>query len=501
MSLDLNRNNSNAFEIGIFLSLIWCYLVAEYFYAPNQLSTEYLVKILLIDCVAISLFLFRNEKNSSLRNQIIRITPLFLLGFIIVHFQIYLDVIDGIYYTFGHDYLFDTSIVCKSCVLSSIAMISFFIGYTFPFVGVKKDKVSNYNRIKLKENVYVFPIYILFFVFLFATDPRYFMGGYGPVAFGGIELTGLSYYSNFYLGLFFLGYIAIRTYNLKYVYNIKVRGIMDFFKKFDKKIVIVAIIYFLLILMSGDRGPILQLGVSFLGAFVLLYHKKMSFIKISVFLILGIFVMSFIAYARSLKEVDSFWDKISNANELMGETKRNASISPATIELASSVRTVHAAVSYTESNGYSYGAFQGIQIIGIIPGLGLLVSNIFDIELDQYKSVTLLTDAILGNNPTHSVGTSPVADIYLDFGVFGVAILFAFFGVFIRNVELNVFSKTSCSIFIWVIFFLILSKSVYIGRSTIIVLFREGILLYIIVYLFSILKSHRINVKNNSIYE
>lgn len=486
---------NNLVELRIVLSLIGIYLLGEYFYAPKELSTTFLTKILLIDSFAILIFFFRNETNFDLRNQLLRVMPLFIIGFVIVHFQIYVDVINGAYFNFGHDYLYDKSIVCKSCVISSCALIAFLIGYTGQPSYFKQTMSSTGSL--LSEKYYVIFIYVLFVIFIGFTDPRYFMGGYGPAAFGGIELSGVSYYANFYLCLFFIGYLAVRAYNLKYFYRIKVTGFFNYLKFLDKKILIIFVVYIVLILLSGDRGPIIQLGLVLIGSFVILYNEKISLVKTLIFLFCGIFIISYIAYVRELKDVDSYWDKITEAGEIMKTRKRNSSISPGTVELASSVRAMHASVSYVEQNGYSYGAYEGMQIAGIIPGLGLFLSELLNLDLGALKSSTLLTQLVLGTDPTHSVGTSAVADVYLDFGLLGTILLFLFFGFFVRNIETKVYSKEICSLFIWVLFFLILSKSVYIGRSTIIVLFRDGMQLYIMVYLLSVLGSRQKQINTN----
>lgn len=497
MYINPTSNRNNLFEVKIILALIGLYLIGEYYFAPSELSISFLSRILFIDLFALLIFAFRSESNLDLKNQLFRIMPLFIIGFVIVHFQIYIDVINGVYFNFGHDYLYDKSIVCKSSVISSCALIFFLIGYTSKFSISRR---RSFELSLLNQKSYPLIILILFIVFLGFTDPRYFMGGYGPAAFGGIELSGISYYANFYLCLFFIAYIAVFTYNYKFILKIQSDNYRDFISKIDKKILIILVIYFILILLSGDRGPIIQLGLTLTGSFILLYKKKISLIKTISFIIAGVFIISYIAYIRELKDTDSYLDKIVEASEIMKTRKRNESISPGTVELAASVRAMHASVSHVESDGYSFGTYQAIQIVGIIPGLGLFLSELLNLDLGEMKSSTLLTQMVLGNDPTHNVGTSVVADIYLDFGLYGTILMFLIFGLFIRNVEMKVFAKTACSVFLWVLFFLILSKSVYIGRSTIIVLFREGLQLYLIVYFFSVLNSSKniIEYKNQN---
>src|SRR5690606_1604389 len=114
-----------------------------------------------------------------------------------------------------------------------------------------------------------------------------------------------------------------------------------------------------------------------------------------------------------------------------------------------SVRTLHAAVDHTERNGYYYGVFQGVQIIGIIPGLGIYIQNLLNVDFHSFGSAAFLTFEILGSNPTHSLGTSIIADIYLDFGILGVIIIFFLFGMFVRYLEIGMYNRTVISLFLF----------------------------------------------------
>src|SRR5690606_6741284 len=83
------------------------------------------------------------------------------------------------------------------------------------------------------------------------------------------------------------------------------------------------------------------------------------------------------------------------------------------------------------------------------------------------SSAQLLTLYDLGSFATWGVGTSCVADTYLDFGTIGVILIFGFFGFSSRYLELAAFNKALPSIFILVCCFSVVSYSIYIPRATI----------------------------------
>jgi len=393
---------------------------------------------------------------------------------------VYVDFILGNYQVFGHDYLIDERVVSKAAVTSSIALVSFLIGYMLNQTSVvfQTRTSQTANKSILPDKGLITAAYFLFAIFLATVDLRYFVGGYGN-ANDGIVLEGKSYYAHLYLLYSILGIIIIN------IRNQLVRGntssIVGYLKEFNLVFLCLLFVYGFLVLISGDRGPIIQIAIAMIGGYVIVTKHKFSKVSVFSFIALAALIVSFIAYIRLFTDVESYREKIEMAYERATVTKRNNSISPVTVELAASVRTLHGSIIYTETNGNAWGAFQASQIIGIVPGLGMLAQSLFGFEITEYRSGVVITKLLLGSNPSHGLGTSAVADIYMDFGVVGVTIFFLLFGSTVKSLENKVFSNKMASLFWFVIFFIVLSKSVYIGRSTIMILIRESIQVYIVI--------------------
>lgn len=482
----MKKNNFLAFIIITFILIVLCYeMTLDY-----KLTKENVLNVFFYDILSAVVYLFSYEKEKLIKGQFFRITPIFLLGFIIVCFQIDLDFILGNYPNFGHDYMIDNSVVVKCQIVSSIALHSFFLGSLISQRNKKtiENKDFDLTRVilnnKLPTKILLILAYIFFVVFMITVDKRYFNGGYGPEEFGGVELKGITAYANQYFLYSIMGYIIVVTRNA-IISNYNNKGFFKFyFKNFEKSALLIIVLYILLIFMSGDRGSVIQLLLCMMASYVITNKKKVNYLMAFFMIIVASFIISFLGYFREFKEAKTIAEKIKMANERSEDlSSRSKSFLKPTLELAASVRTLHAAGSYVKNEGHTNGVFQAVQILGILPGAGILVQRIFGIDFTEFKSTTLVTHYIFGPFPTHSLGTSAVGDIYLDFGAVGVLILFFIFGYMVRYVEIRIFSKHLATLFVFVIFFVFLSKAIYIGRSTIVILFREIIQLYIVIRL------------------
>lgn len=456
----------------------------------NVYNENLLLGVLCLDVFSIFIFLNSKECVINLKGQKVRIVYFFLIGFCIVHFQMYFDLLLGNYYYFGHDYLFDINFVTKSAITSSIGLIVFLIGYSFDFSFYFKKhnrfintfdislyiKGINFNKI---QSVIFGILLLLMGTLVVLVDRSYFNGGYGR---DGIELSGITNYINQFIVFFNIAYYVISILFYKKKYGLHSSINMGLFVSVVQiKYLFLLFVYCTLTLMSGDRGPVIQLILVSFSSFLLMGNVKISFKKLSLLIISGVFLMSFVAFIRENKDSKSYSEKIELALKNQQEASKNYSFLPATHELATSVRTVQAAVIYTSESGYTYGVFQIMQIVNIIPGIGTLLGGVLGINVSEMNSAVFLTHQILGNFPSHGLGTSAIADVYLDFGIVGVILLFFVFGVFVRKIELGVFVKGYSNLFYYSFFLVVISFSIYIGRSTIISVFRDCFMVYIIV--------------------
>jgi len=459
--------------------------------APQILTKYFLINILIINIFSLFVFSLRTETNKYLKNQYLKILYLFLVGFIIVHFQIYVEYSLDNYKFFGRDYFLDESLVSKAILISSIALNTFLIGY----LSYKNNniRINKSNIIYHPTQIILFFNFVLFIFFLITNDTSYYSGGYGE---GGEVLSGFpGFFQQFYV-FSIISYVTVITRN-SIVCQTKVNNIISFISLFNKFFLLFVTIFLFLILLSGDRGPIIQIGIVFLASFLIITKRKLNLIVILLFLIVSSSFFSFIGYYRTFKETNSIVNKIELAVEAKKVSGKSKAFSPNTLELAGSVTTFHAALIYTENGSYTYGIFQGYQLLSIVPGFRFLFKNITGIDGDNVVSTKFLTILIQGDNITHGSGTTAIADVYLDFGLIGTIIIFFVFGYFLRKLEFKIFSDIIPSVLNLTFFFVFISKAVYIGRSQIVFVLKEAIIVYLIIVILFYLSKLFTNPKIN----
>jgi oligosaccharide repeat unit polymerase len=450
---------------------------------------------LIVVCISFVLFFLRKEKVIELKGQYFKISLLFLIGFILVHFQFYLDFILGNHIYFTYNYFVNGEIVSLSMLASSIAILSFIIGY---FIcancmkggGLKKNLLRGYNRIRMYScRKLIYSSWFSFLLFIIFVDRSYFSGKYSV-----INLGNIANYLQFFLIDFICAYYIVNSYNLA-IHN-KDISVKLYLKYLDKSMILLTFIYLLLVMLSGDRGPIFQITLTIIGGYFFAIRRKLRLRYCVVFVVVSAFIFANLGFIREMRDYSSFSGRIEQANRTRSLLPHYKSISPYTFELATSVRTLHAAVEYTENNDFFYGQNQFYELLGILPGFGLLSREFIGIEKQDLSSAVFLTEYLFDKHsealgPPHGLGTSCVADVYLDFGVLGVLMFFLIFGIFIRYLEHNSFANSLPKLFVWIMAFVFLSKAIYIGRSTIISTFKECLQIYIFVYLFVLLDTKK----------
>ncbi|MNK00943.1 hypothetical protein D3C87_187360 [compost metagenome] len=468
------------------------FLMLLHYYNFTSYDEGNLFFVLMITLISVCCFCFKIDNLKELRGQYLRVSNLFLLGFIIVHFQFYIDLLLGNFDLGRQDLVVNQNIIIKSAIISSIGLTSFFLGYIFKLKKIDANKFKETFISKTMDLTGLkILISLLFAVFIISTPFSYFMGGHIST-----ELSALSQYVQSFFILTSIGYLILNTRNV-FLMGYKAANFFDYVKCNGKFITVVLALFCFLIMMSGDRGPILQITLVYVSCYCILNRKKFSIFFVVAIIFLAAFIVSFLAYFRNFEGTANLVDMIQQSSEMKDEmVSSKQSFSPITFELSKSVRTMHSAVTYTEDNGYTYGVFQGFQLISIIPGVGQLIIPLFGMDSEMLKSSYFLTNQLDGD---HGLGTTVVADIWLDFGILGIILGFYIFGYFLRKIDEYTYSHLPLNIFWYVIIAIFLSKAFYIGRSTIIVLFRDVTFCYLLlligVYLIRPLRtSKKLNV-------
>lgn len=443
--------NLTSYTICLFL-LFW---LKPKMHEPINSIYIYIISIIFLFSVAVHFL--TGEKSNWLR-----IDLFFILGFTIVHFQW------PIMYSFSNilpdnywDIFVDDNLINYTTWLSAVGGVSFLIGYgLFQPKSKKLPRVlnSNYNYKKLL--LFTATIFVLFLLFAgknFLTGGVY-KGEGGSAAGGGI--------SKYFALLFQVGLI-LSTGLIIYKNKEKYKGsLIKWFLGFDKLYLVIVAVYAVLFLLIGDRGGPLTLALTILlliGSLV----RKFKFYEVFIITLLGGVVMTLIGLGRSE----------ASGLDIFGAGSEKFEVSSGydtTLELANSVRTVNATVAEVpDKHDYFYGALWVTQLLSPIPFAQSIYMDIMDLEWFEIDSSGYITYLVLGKYPTWGLGTSLIADIYVNFGLPGIIFFMFLLGIFIKRLSIELKNPSDYKWFIMAI--TIGGVSFYYSRSNYLMSFRDVI--------------------------
>lgn len=435
--------------------ILLCISLYMYFDAPERMNKDFMILGVLIALTSVIKLIKTREKQTALKQQYMRHSYVFIVGFIIVFYQFYIDYIIGLV---DEDLKFiwiDSRYVCKSLALSNVALISFIIGYMKrktqePLLSIITtqyvEKCSNkYGSVNLRC-LYSFLLLLLCF-YIICVNKEYLFGGYGQSEEGGIAAEVNKF---FYILLLFT--LAYNSYMLK---NKKVTTLYHFVHKNRVLLLIISLRIFF-ILLSGARHECINLLFLLLISFLYVTEQKIK-MRYIVFACL-FFSLSFTIVGILRSSDDSLGTAVNSLP---------VSISPFTSELAGSIRTLHVAVTYVpEQIPYN----KGVTVLGyfflIFPGGRSLFFSLFGIPSYLMSSGSFFSTIILGEDASWQLGSSCVADIYICYGVIGVLCIFFLFGWLLRKIEYMTFVNRYSSLCIVSIGFLFYSHCFFINRES-----------------------------------
>lgn len=466
----------------IFLYVLMLTVSVSLYLVLSHEYDEAILKFVII-CMGVSLLLFqfRKEQNTNIKNNYFRPGVLFLFGYTIVHFQYYIDLLLSNVSPTDSFLFVNQTIICKAALLSLIGLISFLLGYT---IYKSRDKLRRYSgNISLVPILpLVFLSYLLIFLFIYNTDISYFSGGYG------VEKDGtISGYIELFCQLIFYAILIINSRNCQLSANRS--SFLKYIKSFGYLFYIPFSFYCGLVLMSGDRGPVISLLIGYLFSYIIATGHKIKSLFFIFIILSGAIFVTILGIARSVDNRDlSFIEKINDAVDSGSRMSNYKSFSPYTAELAGSVRTLHRAMAYVpEIQSYFNGLFQTKYILASVPFSSSLTSKLFDPQYKYRSSASFITWIRQGDNPTSGDGVTCVADLYLDFGLIGVLAGLFLFGLFTRKIEVLITSGANISLWIYVVGFYLMIMSLYVSRSSIMFHIRGIVWLYAIIFIYEYL--------------
>ncbi len=467
--------------------LFFCYyaivIIVSYFLYLNvgfEFRKQLLCFTLILALVALLPFVFKKEPVPLIKGQYFRPVFIFILGFIVVHFQIYVDLMLDNVDINDLNRLMSAGAINKSALISVAGLASFLSGYIYyiPSVDIFSKKMRNDLRSKNSIKLLIIIWFFLLVLILIFFRQYYFLSRYGK----NIEGTSQSYLILLFEVVFF-AIVSIGSYN---AYVNKINKFSNYIKSFGVLFVVTCFVYFLLILLSGDRGPIIYMTLAIFFSYILVTKKKYSLYRIVLFFYIGAILVTIMGVARSLDKELSYSDRFTIASKEF----ESQSISPYTNELAGSVRTLEYAVEYVpENHPYLYGLFKVKEIVSIIPYISHLSRIFFDNQFKYKGTASFLTWIEQGNNPSSGAGATVVADLYIDFGWLGVVLGLFMFGLLFRKLDYILFCKdlSQVSMFSSILGIVLFSMAVYIPRSTLLLQLKLIVWVWVVVYVYKLI--------------
>lgn len=417
----------------------------------------------------------------------IRPSYILLLCLVIVNLQTIINVL--LEYGLLHEYLRASgyeAVFGKCLFIGVLSIVGFLIGnYNTHYPWKTTHRQESKNTIQWWTVLMV----VMFVLFIMNIDVQAFV--YGTVYGGSGSYNRVVQSYETYANL--LESCCIIIYALHSQIIKKQNRDISFIKyvaSLPKTVLLVISLYMILRLLGGERGTIIFNLSALLFSYYLATHKKIKLIYVVLGLAVGSFLLTILGYTRasaSIGNETSFSERFTDATNLSEEAiGAPKSISRYTQELANSVNCNFIALAEKEKGAleYKYGMYSAFQIITSAPGSWFLMSQL-GIDPHKYMSAIYLTIAFFGPYYPYGLGVTPVAEAYLDFGLFGTFILFLLMGIIYKKIELLLVRSQSLSIW-WVIVIIQFSSvSIYVARSSFADVFSSVIYTLILFWVFN----------------
>ncbi|MEO0794214.1 MAG: O-antigen polysaccharide polymerase Wzy [Verrucomicrobiota bacterium] len=441
---------------------LWCVLlvsIAMRFMAPLEMNGIFLSAVGLLGLFSYIITCFYLRYNT-IRFSWAGLFNFFCVSFLIVHFHniLIVEIYDDI--RMNMKLWFSPMYACSSAALSLSGFTSFLIVYSLSKsknrMPLREKATSTINPARLKLIVYILCVAsgVLLLLFVGLAGNKFRSGAY---AGGGDYLGGGASHIFILYNVFFFSMIVFDIYRMRVLYDHL--SPIGFLRCANPFVLGSAGVYLLMSLYVGDRGPILQMLMLYAGAYSI-FFGRIRFWMFAGCIVLGVMTMAFIGRYRTSDAGVSMEEKIEEGKYKMGES----SWYHTTAELGGSFRCVAASEMVVEERGYFWGLFKLNNFVSAVPFASRFMAPYFGALTSGLTSGQFLTAVIIGPNSTIGVGTTIIADIYLDFGYVGVIIMMGILGWGFAFVEKR--ALTGYSLMHIALLLFMLSVAFYWPRST-----------------------------------
>ena len=417
--------------------------------------------------VQLMIFILIIRKENKGKMQYLRPVFILLLGMTIVNFQVIIDTLYSSYKTELRIWGFEKYIgLCL--YLGIIAQTSLSIGYVAKsnhnIIRKSKYQPSNFYMPKFLLESFLI---ILFVFFVLTIDIQAFLRGDSAVNDGSFDraVGTWALYSELILNIFF---VIIISFTANKLLTKKDKSIKGFINSFPMAFWVVFAAYIFLRLLSGDRGPVIYNIATLLFAYIYATKHVFSITSLFILLIVSALGTTIIGIARKQASILSFNAKVAYAIEELKKSDMQSFI-PVTQELAGSIKVTAIAIRGIERGSIEqgYGRYNLMAWTNAIPFSSRLIYVLFpSLKGKEFVTTEVLTVEGYGKNYSSGLGNTSIADVYLDFGVLGVPVLFFIFGMVYRKIDDVIIKEKNVSPYLLTFSLFMSSHAIYVGRSS-----------------------------------
>lgn len=295
--------------------------------------------------------------------------------------------------------------------------------------------------------------------------------------------SGLSNSFEGLFNVFLVIYVAVKS-NIVLSLN-KRLNLIEFLKTFPVIFWIVFLIYLVLRLLSGDRGPVMYNLLLMVYAYTILSRKLIKLTVTVPIIAVSAILITFMGLIRSRDTSMSFLEKI-HASVIRYDELRATSvptISPPTAELAHSILCNYIAIRDVESEttNYKLGSYTYISLFSSFPGAKRSYFYGLGLEDSDFSSANYITESYnRSKSYDYGLGTSVLAESYLDGGIYGIMIVAIICGWIFKNIDMCFIDKKNISVPYLIMTLKIASLSLYLSRSSLSLTLGNLIYIFII---------------------
>lgn len=451
-------------SLSILISLLILIIsIILYVFAPDKYSQSYCLLLFFIYLASSFLVL----KSSIINKNYFNFHILFIISFLFVNFiyPIFIYPISPFYFPV-YRFKFNHDIITKATALALIGSSSYGLGVLLQ--SKRSDHIrpaieTNFKTIQLLLNCLLY----LFFISLFL--------------FGGLDLIKAHFRSTAKIppGLLLLFQVLLGLSVIIAFYSKSFKGtVIDFINKYNKPVILVFILFTVLFILSGDRGPAIQIVLIFIVAFTL-FVRPISLKSLIVIVVSGMIFLTFISYARNQSSKNPSETGI-NIRKGLSNIRFDAFYDIG-MDLIINNRNLYTGYEYVKKNGINYGKSMSYQIFAPFPMLPRLYAHIiFNSKPDDLATARILTR---DSRAHYGLGTNIIGDLYMNFGLAGVMVFMFLLGNIVTILHRKAHTN---NIYYIIAYTFMASLSVYMPRSTIMDPYRP-IVWAIIIFQFLVL--------------